>query len=65
MPNLGIDLGTANTLVYVAGKGLVFNEPTAIAFDETRYYPGIAGYIQNNAFNTVMTINNRNKQIFN
>jgi rod shape-determining protein MreB len=33
--NLGIDLGTANTLVYVAGKGLVYNEPTAIAFDET------------------------------
>jgi rod shape-determining protein MreB len=35
MNNLGIDLGTANTLVYVAGKGLVYNEPTAIAFDET------------------------------
>ena len=35
MPNLGIDLGTANTLVYVAGKGLVYNQATAIAFDET------------------------------
>ena len=35
MPNLGIDLGTANTLVYLASKGLVYNEPTAIAFDET------------------------------
>jgi rod shape-determining protein MreB and related proteins len=35
MPNLGIDLGTANTLVYLAGKGLVYDEPTAIAFDET------------------------------
>jgi hypothetical protein len=31
----------------------------AIAFDETRYYPGIAGYIQNNNFNTVMSYNNR------
>jgi rod shape-determining protein MreB len=35
VPNLGIDLGTANTLVYLAGKGLVYDEPTAIAFDET------------------------------
>jgi rod shape-determining protein MreB len=35
MPSLGIDLGTANTLVYLAGKGLVYDEPTAIAFDET------------------------------
>ena len=34
MPNLGIDLGTANTLIYVPGKGVVFNEPTSIAFDE-------------------------------
>ena len=31
----------------------------AIAFNQTRYYPGIAGYIQNNNFNTVMTYNNR------
>ena len=32
---IGIDLGTANTLVHVAGKGLVFNQPTAIAYDES------------------------------
>lgn len=28
---LGIDLGTANTLVYVPGKGIVLNEPTVVA----------------------------------
>ncbi|MFA5290344.1 MAG: rod shape-determining protein [Candidatus Izemoplasmatales bacterium] len=30
---LGIDLGTANLLVYVEQKGIVFNEPSVIAFD--------------------------------
>lgn len=29
---IGIDLGTANTLVYVPGKGTVINEPTVVAF---------------------------------
>lgn len=28
---IGIDLGTANSLVWVAGKGLVMNEPTVVA----------------------------------
>ena len=28
---LGIDLGTANTLVFVAGKGVVLNEPSVVA----------------------------------
>lgn len=31
---LGIDLGTANTLVYVPGKGLVLNEPSVVAVSE-------------------------------
>jgi len=30
---LGIDLGTANLLVYLEKKGIVFNEPSVIAFD--------------------------------
>ena len=34
MANIGIDLGTSHTLIYVAGKGIVFNEPSAIAVDE-------------------------------
>lgn len=31
---VGIDLGTVNTLVYVSGRGIIFNEPSVIAFDE-------------------------------
>jgi len=31
---LGIDLGTANTLVYVPGKGVVLNEPSVVAVAE-------------------------------
>lgn len=30
---LGIDLGTANLLVYLEKKGIIFNEPSVIAFD--------------------------------
>ncbi|HEY8445466.1 MAG TPA: rod shape-determining protein [Bacilli bacterium] len=30
---LGIDLGTTNLLVYLGKKGIVFNEPSVIAFD--------------------------------
>ena len=29
--DLAIDLGTANTLVYVKGKGIVSNEPSVVA----------------------------------
>jgi rod shape-determining protein MreB and related proteins len=32
-PGLAIDLGTVNTLVYVAGRGLVVEEPSVIALD--------------------------------
>jgi rod shape-determining protein MreB and related proteins len=34
MSDIAIDLGTANTLIHVKGKGLVFNEATAIAYDQ-------------------------------
>ena len=30
---LGVDLGTSNLLVYVEKKGIIFNEPSVIAFD--------------------------------
>ncbi len=33
MKNIGIDLGTANTLIYEEGKGIVFNEPSVVAVD--------------------------------
>lgn len=32
--DLAIDLGTANTLVYVKGKGIVLNEPTIVAINK-------------------------------
>ena len=32
--DLGVDLGTANVLVYEKGKGIVVNEPSVIATDE-------------------------------
>ncbi|AHJ30287.1 rod shape-determining protein [Nodularia spumigena CS-584] len=33
---MGIDLGTANTLVYVSGKGIVLQEPSVVAIDQNR-----------------------------
>src|SRR4030066_330812 len=33
--DLAIDLGTANTLVYLKGKGIVLNEPSVVAVDRT------------------------------
>src|SRR5215207_8052487 len=33
-PKLGIDLGTANTLVFVPGRGIVLNEPSVVAVSE-------------------------------
>jgi len=32
--DIGIDLGTANTLVYVRGKGIVINEPSVVAINK-------------------------------
>ena len=32
--DIGIDLGTANTLVYVRGRGIVINEPSVVARDQ-------------------------------
>ena len=34
--DLAIDLGTANTLVYVRGKGIVVNEPSVVAMTTVR-----------------------------
>ena len=33
-PKLGIDLGTANTLVFVPGRGVILNEPSVVAISE-------------------------------
>ncbi|MDD3287861.1 MAG: rod shape-determining protein [Alphaproteobacteria bacterium] len=34
--DMGIDLGTANTLVYVKGRGIVLNEPSVVAIASSR-----------------------------
>lgn len=31
--DIGIDLGTANVLIHVKGKGIVLNEPAVVAMD--------------------------------
>jgi rod shape-determining protein MreB len=32
--DVGIDLGTANTLVYIKGQGIVINEPSIVAVND-------------------------------
>ena len=31
--DMGIDLGTSNTLIYLSGKGIILNEPSVVAVD--------------------------------
>ena len=31
--DIGIDLGTANTLIHVSGKGVILEEPSVVAID--------------------------------
>ncbi|NEO70456.1 rod shape-determining protein [Moorena sp. SIO3H5] len=40
---MGIDLGTANTLVYVSGKGIVLQEPSVVAIDQDDNLPLAVG----------------------
>ncbi|MEK7624359.1 MAG: rod shape-determining protein [Patescibacteria group bacterium] len=48
--NIGIDLGTANTRVYLANKGIVLNEPSIVAF--------------NNRTNRVISVGHEAKKMF-
>ena len=41
--DIGIDLGTANTLMYVSGKGIVLQEPSVVAIDLERNVPMAVG----------------------
>ena len=41
--DMGIDLGTANTLVYVSGKGIVLQEPSVVAIDQELKVPRAFG----------------------
>ena len=39
---IAVDLGTANTLIYVKGEGIVLNEPSVVALDrETKRVKGV------------------------
>ncbi len=40
---MGIDLGTANTLVYVSGRGVVLQEPSVVAIDQDTKRPLAVG----------------------
>ena len=37
--DIGIDLGTANVLIYIKGQGIVLNEPSVVAIDESTRKP--------------------------
>ena len=39
MKDIGIDLGTANILIYVKGQGIVLNEPSVVAIDTETKLP--------------------------
>ncbi len=42
--DLAIDLGTANTLIYARGQGIVLNEPSVVAIDITDGRPVAVGH---------------------
>lgn len=48
--DMGIDLGTANTLIYVKGKGIILNEPSVVA-------------IKNDSSRTPLAVGNEAKQM--
>ena len=41
--DIGIDLGTANVLIYIKGQGIVLNEPSVVAIDEDTKRPLAVG----------------------
>ena len=42
--DLAIDLGTANTCVFVPGRGIVLNEPSVVAFNTEHNRIEAVGY---------------------
>ena len=38
--DMAVDLGTANTLVYVRGRGIVLSEPSVVAIDSRSLVAG-------------------------
>ena len=39
MKDIGIDLGTANILIYIKGEGIVLNEPSVVAIEKETKKP--------------------------
>jgi rod shape-determining protein MreB len=57
--DLSIDLGTANTLIYVRGQGIVLNEPSVVAVRQDRgggARAGIGGYARQRVFCARITV---------
>lgn len=42
--DIGIDLGTANVLIYIKGQGIVLNEPSVVAIDSETKQPLAVGH---------------------
>ncbi len=42
--DIGIDLGTANVLIYIKGQGIVLNEPSVVAIDSETKKPLAVGH---------------------
>lgn len=42
--DIGIDLGTANVLIYIKGQGIVLNEPSIVVIDEETKRPVAVGH---------------------
>ncbi len=40
---IGIDLGTANVLIYIKGQGIVLNQPSVVSFDNETKKPLAVG----------------------
>ena len=41
--DIGIDLGTANVLIYIKGQGIVLNEPSVVVIDSDTKQPVAVG----------------------
>ena len=58
--DIAMDLGTANTLVYVRGKGILVNEPSIVAVrkldQEIVAYGGAAKEMQGRTPNEIITV---------
>ena len=58
--DIAIDLGTANTLIYMKGKGIVLNEPSVVALRNVggRTLGRLKGFVGKNAFYASFMIRN-------